>query len=109
MRNKNSTRSSKRNAANTGERAATYRWEGEVEAKAGEPGPEDDVVGVDGRRAEGSWSTTDLERGFAEAIRSAMDYAMRQDSSSSADGWAGRYCDVISSVGMATGHDAGAG
>ncbi|KAF6819393.1 hypothetical protein CSOJ01_01450 [Colletotrichum sojae] len=57
---------------------ATYRWEDEVEAKAGEPDPEDDIVGDDGRRAGGSWSTTDLERGFAEAIRSAMDYAMRQ-------------------------------
>lgn len=58
----------------------TYLWEGEVEAKAGEPDPEDDIVGVDGRRAGGSWSTTDLERGFAAAIRSAMDYAMRQGS-----------------------------
>lgn len=58
----------------------TYLWEGEVEAKAGRPDPEDDIVGVDGRRAGGSWSTTDLERGFAAAIRSAMDYAMRQGS-----------------------------
>lgn len=59
----------------------TYRWEDDVEARVGEPEPEDDVVGVDGRRAGGSRSTTDLERWFAEAIRSAMDYAMRQVSS----------------------------
>ncbi|KAI3537340.1 hypothetical protein CPAR01_12552 [Colletotrichum paranaense] len=72
---------SKRNTTNTGEMTTTYRWEDEVEARVGEPEPEDDVVGVDGRRAGGSWSTTDLERWFAEAIRSAMDYAMRQDSS----------------------------